>query len=489
MASVTGAGLTLDVSYQAIEIPALLQQLQLPENFDDYRRQLLKGEYLNVSEQRNVTHSLCRSIHAVTGVSGKASRFDEIVQKLRSGRWLGATGKPITAVVNIGVGGSDLGPNMGAAALQEFADDATLNALNVYFVSSMDGAQLYEILPSIDPETTVFIIASKSFGTIDTFANVNTVRQWVQPQLTEQQWLERHVIGVSSNGIKMTDYGIPAAHQLTFGEGVGGRFSLWSAIGLPIALNCGLHTFERMLAGAKTMDEHFGSAAAEENIPLLMALYGIYNRNELGINNLAVLPYDGRLQMLPSYLQQLDMESNGKQSTADNKAIDYATGPIIWGGLGPNGQHAYYQHLHQGFDAFAADFILVLKREAPGLSDAVADKLAEQQQLSVANCLAHRQLMKFGAPNEASPRDHYPGGHPSNLLYMDELTPETFGALISAYEHKVFVQGVYWQLNSFDQPGVEMGKKCALDILESLEGSDEPGFDGSTNELIKKARA
>ncbi|MBT42049.1 MAG: glucose-6-phosphate isomerase [Idiomarina sp.] len=488
MASVTGAGLTLDVSYQAIEIPGLLKQLQLPENFDAYRRQLLKGEYLNVSEQRNVTHSLCRSIHAVTGRSEKATRFDDIVQKLRSGRWLGATGKPVTAVVNIGVGGSDLGPNMGAFALKEFANDAALNELDVHFVSSMDGGQLYAVLPLIDPETTVFIIASKSFGTIDTFANVNTVREWIKPQLTEQQWLAQHVIGVSSNGVKMSDYGIPAAHQLTFGEGVGGRLSLWSAIGLSIALSCGLYTFERMLTGARAMDKHFGEAPAAENIPLLMALYGIYNRNELGINNLAVLPYDGRLRMLPSYLQQLDMESNGKQATADNKAIDYATGPIIWGDFGPNGQHAFFQHLHQGFDAFAADFVLVLKRQAPGFSSAVAAKLAEQQQLSVANCLAHRQLMKFGAANEASPRDHYPGGHPSNLLYMDELTPETFGALIAAYEHKVFVQGVYWQLNSFDQPGVEMGKKCALDILASLEGGNEPAFDESTNELIKKAR-
>ncbi|RUO76970.1 glucose-6-phosphate isomerase [Idiomarina seosinensis] len=488
MALVSGAGLTLDVSYQNTPINTLTETVTLPEQFDQTRQLLLKGEYLNVSEGRHVTHILSRSIHAVSSAKNRDTRFAKMVNKLRSGRWLGATGKPITAVVNIGVGGSDLGPNMGSFALKEFADDAALNELDVHFVSSMDGGQLYAVLPIIDPETTLFIIASKSFGTIDTFANVDTVREWIKPQLTEQQWLQDHVIGVSSNAVKMNDYGIPPAHQLTFGEGVGGRFSLWSAIGLPIALSCGLRTFERMLSGARAMDEHFGSAPAAENIPLLMAMYGIYNRQHLGINNLAILPYDGRLRMLPNYLQQLDMESNGKQATADNQAINYATGPIIWGGFGPNGQHAFFQHLHQGYDEFAADFVLVLKRQAPGFNAQVANKLADQQQLSVANCLAHRQLMKFGSDNPESPRDHYPGGHPSSLLFMDELTPETFGELIAAYEHKVFVQGVYWQLNSFDQPGVELGKKCAVDILQALQSGAKTSYDESTVTMIKKAR-
>lgn len=488
MQPINAAGLALDTSYQALNQQDLITAITLPKKFADARQQLMTGDYQNVSEKRSVTHTLCRSIHAVSNSKNKDTRFAQIVKKLRSGRWLGATGKPITAVVNVGVGGSDLGPNMGSFALKEFANDAALNDLDVHFVSSMDGGQLYAVLPIIDPETTVFIIASKSFGTIDTFANIDTVREWVKPQLTDHQWLAKHVIGVSSNAVKMTDYGIPAAHQLTFGEGVGGRFSLWSAIGLSIALSCGLRTFERMLEGAKAMDDHFATAPDEENIPVLMALYGIYNREQLGINNLAVLPYDGRLRMLPSYLQQLDMESNGKQATADNKPLSDPTGPIIWGGFGPNGQHAFFQHLHQGYDQFSADFVLVLKREAPGFSPEVAAKLAEQQRLSVANCLSHRQLMKFGSDNAESPRDHYPGGHPSSLLYMEELTPETFGALIAAYEHKVFTQGVYWQLNSFDQPGVELGKKCAVEILDTLNGEQSPEFDESTNAIIEKAR-
>lgn len=245
-------------------------------------------------------------------------------------------------------------------------------------------------MPLVDPETTLFIIASKSFGTIDTLANVDTVRKWVatpgegKQSLTNEQWLSRHVIGVSANSVAMNNFGIPAAQQLTFAPTVGGRFSLWSAIGLPIALTIGVHQFSRMLAGAKDIDDHFGSAPVLENIPLLMALIGVYNREKRGINNLAVLPYDGRLRYLPSYLQQLDMESNGKQADHSGKAIDYPTGPIVWGGFGPNGQHAFFQHLHQGYDAFTADFIAVLKRQAPDFEPGVQEGLAEQQRLAMA---------------------------------------------------------------------------------------------------------
>jgi len=488
MTAIKGAGIALDVSFQPCGVEQLLTDTRLPDSFDQDRKALMQGSYLNVSENRPVTHTLCRSVHAVTGVTNKESRFAAMVKKLRSGRWLGATGKPITAVVNVGVGGSDLGPNMASFALKEFADDSALNELDVHFVSSMDGGQLYAVLPIIDPETTLFIIASKSFGTIDTLANIDTVREWIKPQLTDKLWLAHHVIGVSSNAQRMTDYGIPAANQLTFGEGVGGRYSLWSSIGLAIALSCGLRTFERVLQGGKAMDEHFATAPIEQNIPILMALYGAYNRASKGINNLAILPYDGRLRMLPNYLQQLDMESNGKQATADNQAIDYPTGPIIWGGFGPNGQHAFFQHLHQGYDNFAADFVLVLDRQAPGFDPAVAQALRRQQRLAVANCLAHRRLMWFGSENLASPRDHYPGGHPSNLLMMDELTPESFGALIAAYEHKVFVQGLLWRLNSFDQPGVEKGKKIALNVLDSLNGDADTAFDESTDAIIRRYR-
>lgn len=481
----------LDTSYQKLDTSSLFETYadRLPYVLYNRIQELVTGRfYTSIAHNYPITHTYCRSAHAVVSSNRRKSRFVEVVQQLRSGRWKGATGKPITDVVNIGVGGSDLGPQIGAFALREFADDHVLHNLRVHFVSSMDGGQLYAVLPIVDPETTLFIISSKSFSTEDTFANVETVRCWIKSDLTQEQWLGQHVIGISSNANAMTKYGIPPAQQFTFGVGVGGRFSMWSSIGLSIALTIGVRSFERMLKGAQQMDKHFAEAPFEKNLPVLLALYGVYNREQLGINNLAILPYDGRLRMLPIYLQQLDMESNGKQSTADNKAIDYPTGPIIWGGFGPNGQHAFFQHLHQGYDEFTADFVAVLKREAPGFEKAVQDGLAEQQRLAVANCLAHRRLMWEGSENKASPRDHYPGGHPSNLLIMDELTPESFGALIAAYEHKVFTQGIIWNLNSFDQPGVEKGKKIAMDVLSVLDGESDESFDESTDAIIQRMK-
>ncbi|RUO74541.1 glucose-6-phosphate isomerase [Pseudidiomarina sediminum] len=479
---VTTDHLNLDYTFQGLsvaDIEAYAKQ-RLPETFNAAREQLLSGDYANPSEGRNVTHVLNRSRHSVTAARGGRNRFCEVVRSLRSGKWLGATGKPITDVVNIGVGGSDLGPMMGSFALREFADDNVSHDLQVHFVSSMDGGQLYAVLPIVDPETTLFIIASKSFGTIDTLANVDTVKRWISPQLSESQWLARHVIGVSSNNQAMSQFGIPAGQQLSFADSVGGRFSLWSAIGLPIALTVGANQFSKMLAGAHAMDQHFATAPLTENIPLLLALIGVYNREQRGLNNVAVLPYDGRLRYLPSYLQQLDMESNGKQCDRDGIPIDYPTGPIIWGGFGPNGQHAFFQHLHQGYDAFTADFIAVLHRQAPGFTPAVQEGLAEQQRLAVANCLAHRRLLWFGNG------DTYPGQSPTNLLYVDELTPESFGALIAAYEHKVFTQGVIWNINSFDQPGVELGKQIAKEVLAVLDGHSDEHFDESTDNIIKR---
>ncbi|MGX5913974.1 glucose-6-phosphate isomerase [Aliidiomarina sp. Khilg15.8] len=483
-------GLQLDWSYQFLspqDIEAFAEK-RLPDNFDTLRTQLLQGQFANPSEGRNVSHVLSRSTESVVK-DPQTSRFAAIVRRLRSGNWLGATGKPITDIVNIGVGGSDLGPLMTSFALAEFASDVQQHKVSTHFVSSMDGGQLYAVLPIVDPETTLFIVASKSFGTIDTFANVDTVREWIRPAFNkagknEQDWLQNHVVGISASAQAMTDYGIPAAHQLTFSQSVGGRFSMWSAIGLSIATTCGVRVFERLLEGARRMDKHFAQAPLTENIPMLMALTGVYNREERGINNLAVLPYDGRFRHLPSYLQQLDMESNGKQCDFDGNALDQPTGPIIWGGFGPNGQHAFFQHLHQGYDAFCADFVVVRKREAAKFTEDVQASLSKQQDLSVANCLAHRRLMALGHDG-GTPRDYYPGGHPSNLLAVDELTPETFGALVAAYEHKVFVQGVIWRLNSFDQPGVERGKKIAVEVLERMRGKSQQSFDASTENILK----
>lgn len=488
----THNGLIFDWSYQFLTLEQLTEfaEKRLPEGFDVARQQLLSGTYKNVSEKRDVSHVLSRSRHSVL-TQGDQSKFAQITRKLRSGKWLGATGKPITDIVNIGVGGSDLGPLMASFALKEFATDINLHHVDTHFVSSMDGGQLYAVLPIVSPETTVFIVTSKSFGTIDTFANVNTVKVWAEEGLAPfgknlNDWMEHHVIGVSANTKRMTEYGIPPAHQLTFPESIGGRFSMWSAIGLAVATSCGVQVFERMLEGAKAMDDHFAHAPLLENIPMLMALIGLYNREERGINNLAILPYDGRFRHLPSYLQQLDMESNGKQYTASGEAIDYPTGPIIWGGFGPNGQHAFFQHLHQGYDTFTADFICVLHRYTGKFSDTVRRSLSEQQELSVANCLAHRRLMAVGQQSD-NPAEHYPGGHPTSLLALKELTPESFGAIVAAYEHKVFTQGVVWGLNSFDQPGVELGKKIAeatfAAVVDSGAGSAAQ-FDASTDSLI-----
>lgn len=478
-------GLRLDWSYQFISTQELSEfaERRLPPNFSSLRQQLMQGVYLNQTEGRQVSHVLSRSTDSVVS-DLKNSRFAALVRKIRSGNWLGATGKPITDIVNIGVGGSDLGPLMTSFALAEFASDVQQHSVNTHFVSSMDGGQLYAVLPIVNPETTLFIVASKSFGTIDTLANVETVREWIKPAFhkagkKDQDWLNHHLIGLSASAQAMSDYGIPPAHQLTFSHSVGGRFSMWSAIGFAIATTCGIRVFERLLDGARLMDEHFATAPVTENIPLIMALSGVYNREVRKINNLAILPYDGRFRHLPSYLQQLDMESNGKQCNYRGEAIDYPTGPIIWGGFGPNGQHAFFQHLHQGFDAFSADFVLVKKRQALRFTESVQDSLARQQELAVANCLAHRRLMAFGHAGDKA-QDNYPGAHPSNLLAIDELTPETFGALIAAYEHKVFTQGVIWQLNSFDQPGVERGKKIAVEVLQRMRGENDVTYDAST---------
>lgn len=500
----TCSELVLDWSYQFVAPETLTEfsEARLPSNFAEQKAALLNGRYMNVSEGREVSHVLSRSRNSVvrnsssiahTLGSSDSSKFAGIVRKLRSGQWLGATGKPITDVVNIGVGGSDLGPLMTSFALREFASDVQQHELHTHFVSSMDGGQLYAVLPICNPETTLFIVASKSFGTSDTFANVETVKCWVQehfstlnPELAsdwQKAWLEHHVIGVSANVQKMTDYGIPPAHQLVFEESVGGRFSMWSSIGLAIATTCGVQVFQRLLAGAAMMDEHFANAPLLENIPMLMALFGVYNREVRGINNIAILPYDGRFRHLPSYLQQLDMESNGKQYTAAGEAISAPTGPIVWGGFGPNGQHAFFQHLHQGYDAFCADFVCVLRRAAPKFSPGVAASLASQQRLSVANCLAHRRLMAFGSQSDV-PAEHYPGQHPSSLFALQQLTPESFGAIIAAYEHKIFVQGQIWGLNSFDQPGVEKGKQVAISALRRIEGDSDESFDASTDAII-----
>ena len=473
----------------------LARQQQLPEWID----RLFGGEPVNSTEGRAAMHWALRLPEAAACVVGgqdvaaqvheQLRRMERIVNKVHSGQWRGATGEVVTDVVNIGVGGSDLGPQMMVEALCDSAAQ-TSSRLTVHFASTMDGSQLSQLLRTLNPHSTLFIISSKSFTTIDTLSNADTARCWLQHTLGDKPGvLHCHFLGVSSAVQKMTEWGISEEHQLQIWDWVGGRYSMWSAIGLPIALAIGMHGFRQMLAGAHLMDEHFRNADWSQNLPVLMALVGVWNTNVLGINALAVLPYDGRLKQLPLYLQQLEMESNGKSVTRDGQPVEHETCPIIWGDVGPNAQHAFYQLLHQGTEAVTCDFILPARRYEQARDEVTAELIA-QHELALANCLAQSRLLALG---DAALKDadqlpiyqRYRGNQPSSTLLLDELTPYSLGALIAMYEHKVFVQSVIWDINPFDQWGVEMGKKLAVDTLGWIRGQGEvSGVDSSTAGLL-----
>ena len=419
-----------------------------------------------------------------------------LVEKIHAGQCRGATGEVIQDVVNIGVGGSDLGPLMVSHALSDFKK-STYKPLNVHFVSTIDGSQLSDLLHQLRPETTLFIISSKSFGTIDTLSNAQTVRLWLEKALgQESQILKHHFIGVSTKADKMTEWGIAAENQFLLWDWVGGRYSLWSCIGFPIALTIGVDGFKQLLAGAYAVDQHFQTAPFEHNIPVLMGLLGAWNNNFLDIQTHAVLPYDGRLKYFASYLQQLEMESNGKSIQRDGKKVDLDTCPIIWGEVGPNAQHAFYQLLHQGSQAVSCDFIAPVQRYQAQQFTYVdnAEALVEQHHLALSNCLAQSRLLAFGnqALNQHEVQDlpeykQYEGNQPSSTILLQELNPYSLGMLIAMYEHKVFVQSVLWNINPFDQWGVEKGKEIANQLLPILNGDrkDISDLDGSTQGLLQ----
>ena len=470
----------------------------------DWQQRLFSGQDLNSSEGRAAMHWALRlppgSTCTIDGediaaqVHGELDRMAAVVEKIHAGQWRGATGEPITDVVNIGVGGSDLGPLMVSQALADFKTD-TARPLRVHFASTMDGSQLAPLLPTLNPGCTLFIISSKSFSTVDTLTNAHTARQWLQRQLGALPGLlSCHFIGVSVNAERMTEWGIAPENQLRLWDWVGGRFSLWSTIGLPIALTVGMEQFRTLLAGAHRMDQHFQQTPWADNLPVLMALIGIWNGNLLDINAHAILPYDGRLKHLPAYLEQLEMESNGKRVTRAGELVVRKTCPVIWGGVGPNAQHAFYQLLHQGTQAVTCDFILPARRyHEPIHTDAMAD-LAEQHRLAIANCLAQSRLLALGdaaLPDaESLPLyKRYHGNQPSSTLILDELSPYSLGALIAMYEHKVFVQSVLWGINPFDQWGVEMGKQIATGLLAIPSGGEtSENLDSSTIGLLKAVR-
>ena len=481
---------------------ALLLDLADQQQLSEWIRKLLSGEEVNDTEYRPAMHTALRA--GGMGVDGHArqvqdeieaeyNKMEFIVNRIRSGHWRGFSGKPITDVVNIGVGGSDLGPLMMTTALQTIK-----SPIHLHFISSIDGTQTSNILKKLNPETTLFLLASKSFTTIDTLSNAETAKDWLAEVIDDPDTLlSQHFIGVSTKPEMMTAWGIPKDNQLIFWDWVGGRYSMWSTIGLPIALQIGMDGFREMLEGASVMDQHFGSAPLSENIPVLMGLIDVWNINFLDIHAKAILPYDARLKYLPSYFEQLVMESNGKAVSREGKRVAYKTCPILWGEVGPNAQHAFYQLLHQGTQSVMCDFIAPVERDdfdAQGLSEKEGS-LRYQHELALANCFAQSRVLMLGdaAIPEAikeqfdSPFKHYPGNQPSNTILLKSISAKTMGMLVALYEHKTFVESVIWEINPFDQWGVELGKLIAKETHSALKDSKKAAeFDASTQGLIKR---
>lgn len=495
-------GILLDLSKQRInnEVLQSLFKLAKEHNLSEWIEQLFSGVRINHTENRPALHTALRlpqasnfeldGVEISTQVHRNLQKMYSLVERVHEGQWRGVTGYSINTIVNIGVGGSDLGPLMACKALSEYQTERA-KSIKVHFVSSMDGSQLEDLLNKLNPARTLFIISSKSFTTIDTLANATTAREWLKhacPGFDQSTLIDHHFIAISANPQKAESWGIKQQNQLQFWDWTGGRFSLWSTIGFPIALKLGSDGFQSLLAGAHSMDLHFRDTPFEQNLPILLALTGIWNINFLDINAHAILPYDGRLSHLPAYLEQLEMESNGKSVDRQGKPIDYKTCPILWGEIGTNAQHAFYQLLHQGTQSVMCDFIVAARR----YHDTDNDELKHQHQLNLANCLSQARILALGDSildnaNNSPSHKRYKGNQPCTTLLLDELSPYSFGQLIAMYEHKVFAQSVIWNINPFDQWGVELGKKVATSLLSALEPStNNLVFDDSTNGLLEK---
>jgi len=504
--STRAAGLFLDYSKNRIrsETLQLLFDLLKQEKVEDKRDRMFKGAKINHTEKRAVLHTALRNRdkhpvlegnekNVIPGIYEVLDKIEQFSNQVRSGEWKGYTGKTITDVVNLGIGGSDLGPKMIVKALTPF-NKQSKNPINVHFVSNLDGSQIADTLSKLDPETTLFVVASKTFTTPETMFNATTARGWFVAACGDPKFIAKHFVAVSTNKKAVQQFGIDENNMFEFWDWVGGRYSLWSAIGLPIALAVGMDNFHRLLSGAFEMDQHFCTAPVEQNLPMLMALLGIWYNNFFSYSSHAVLAYDEYLQSFPAFLQQLDMESNGKHINNDGEVVDYHTGPIIWGEQGINGQHAFYQLLHQGTRIVPTDFIAAINTFNPACG---------HHPMLLSNFFAQTEAMMRGKTEDQVKSElsdsnlsvdeieqlqaHkvFDGNRPSNTILMDELNPETIGALVALYEHKVFVQGCIWRINSFDQWGVELGKQLAKTIQMELNG-DEPvaNHDSSTNGLI-----
>ena len=495
-----GAGLYLDYSKHRVtdETLNLLLQLAQETGVAAKRDAMFGGEKINITEDRAVLHVALRAPRGATiMVDGKnvvpevhevLDRMAKFAERVRGGQWLGYTGKPIRNIVNIGIGGSDLGPVMAYEALKHYSD----RALTLRFVSNVDGTDIAEKTRDLDPEGTLFIISSKTFTTQETMTNAHSARTWLLNTLQDDAAVARHFVAVSTNAAEVQKFGIDTANMFGFWDWVGGRYSMDSAIGLSLMLAVGPDNFREMLAGFHDMDEHFRTAPPEQNLPLLMGLLGIWYNNFFGACSVAVLPYDQYLAYFSAYLQQLDMESNGKHVTLSGETVDYQTGPIIWGQPGTNGQHAFYQLIHQGTKLIPCDFIgfcQTLNPLPPHHDLLMANVFAQTEALAFGKTL--EQVLAEGVDPALAPHRVFDGNRPTSTILADRLTPRTLGSLIALYEHKVFVQGAVWNINSFDQWGVELGKVLAKKIAGELESKGEPELkhDSSTNTLIKRYRA
>ncbi len=503
------AGLHYDFSKQRLtneilnDLLALAKEASLSEKI----ARMFAGEAINESENRSVLHVALRrspgasavfpseKFNVLPEVLKTRQRMADFAERLRAGKCLGHQNMPIRDVVNIGIGGSDLGPKMMDYALRSISHPA----LGVHYVSNLDGAQLAPLLQTLDPRTTLFIVVSKTFTTQETMLNAHTARQWLEANLGASVNLAKHFAAVSSKPERAVNFGVSESLVFPIWDWVGGRYSLWSAVGLALMIAIGPHAFDEMLHGAEQMDEHFCQAPFARNLPVIMALLGIWNTNFLDASTLALLPYNESLKYFPSFLQQLEMESNGKSVALDGTPLSYASSPIVWGELGNNGQHAFFQLLHQGGRIVPCDFIAAVRSDFP---------LPGHQEALLSNCFAQSAALAFGRTEaevradmeqanlpaaeiaKLLPHRLFAGNQPSSTLLLESLTPTSLGALVALYEHKVFVQGAIWGINSFDQWGVELGKAVASRILPAVDNPElAKAFDGSTQGLLSFTRA
>ncbi|SAL61811.1 glucose-6-phosphate isomerase [Caballeronia peredens] len=490
-----GGGLSIDFSKNRISDATLKLLVQLAEEAGVTKRRdaMFNGDIVNITEHRAALHTALRAqspdapFHAqVQAEKAKMAAFSD---RVRDGSWTGYTGKRIRHVVNIGIGGSDLGPKMVVHALHHLAS----KELDTHFVSNVDGADLYNVLQQVDAEETLAIIVSKTFTTLETMTNAHSMRDWFLKAGCPEDQLSKHFVGVSANPAEVVKFGIAKENVFEMWDWVGGRYSLWSAVGLSIMLSVGPQNFDALLQGADAMDQHFRTAPLNVNLPVLMGMIGIWYRNFFGSQSDLIAPYSQALHYLPSYLQQLEMESNGKSARLDGKMVDYPTAAVIWGEPGTNGQHAFFQMLHQGPTLIPIDFIAVLTPEHP---------LVDHHAKLLANCFAQSEALMLGrtleeakkvaGPGKEELATHlsFPGNRPTTTIMLDALTPQTLGALIALYEHKVLVQGTVWDINSFDQWGVELGKILGKVVEADITAAstDPAKHDSSTSALIARAR-